>query len=279
MNVGELYSLCLSKLKNSGNEDYRFDCDCLFDSITGIDKVKRITKENLPVSREACDALISAVDRRMQGEPLQYILGKWSFMGYDFFVGNGVLIPRPETEMLVLRANEIIKEKKLNTVFDLCAGTGAIGLSIAKMNPLCKVYLFEKYDEAFYYLEKNIASFGLKNVTAVKCDITEFDISILPKADIMVSNPPYIKSDEILTLQSEVLKEPITALEAGEDGLEFYRAIKANWLSSLKKDGVILLECGDGQSTDVISCFDVAAKSSSVYYDFNNIDRVVEINV
>lgn len=279
MTINQLYNDCLLRLKNSGNDDYRFDCDCLFEHFIGFDKVKRITKGEFPVPDKACKELSDAVDRRTQGEPLQYILGKWSFMDCDFFVGSGVLIPRPETEMLVLRADEIIRENKLSTVFDLCAGTGAIGLSIARLNPDCRVYLFEKYDGAFFYLQKNIGAFGLENVTAVKCDITDFNASWLPKADLIVSNPPYIKKSEIKLLQKEVLKEPVTALSAGEDGLDFYRAIRSKWLSLLKNNGTVLLECGDGQSSDVIACFDGVIKSSAVYYDFNNIDRAVEINV
>ncbi len=282
MTAGELYSLCLSALKESVGEDYRFDCDCLFESIVGLDRVKRITKGDLTVSDTVCEKLINAVKSRANGEPLQYILGKWSFMGYEFFVGKGVLIPRPETEALVLRADEIIKANKLSTVFDLCAGTGAVGLSLAKLNPDCTVYLFEKYDEAFSYLQKNIEIFSLENVKAVKCDITDlatFDVSLLPLADMIVSNPPYIKASEIPSLQREVLKEPFTALSAGEDGLVFYRAISEKWLPLMSKNGVFLFECGDGQSSDVISCFDGKVKSFEVYYDFNNIDRVVEIHV
>lgn len=279
MNVNELYSFCLKTLKEADIEDADFDCDCLFNEFSGLNKIKRIIEPYAEISQEACDKIFSAVNRRACGEPLQYILGKWEFMGFEFTVGKGVLIPRPETELLVELADNYIKSHKIKTVYDLCAGSGAIGLTLAKLNPMCKVYLFEKYDEAFKYLKINSDNLKLENVKLIKCDIFDFHNSAIENADLIVSNPPYIKSEEISLLQKEVGFEPKTALDGGHDGLDFYRCIKEKWFGRLNCDGTFLFECGDGQAEDIVSYFSDICSKSSVYFDFNNIDRVVEINV
>lgn len=279
MTVAELYSFCLNTLKNAGIDDYRFDCDCLFESFTGFDKVKRIINADSELQQEAVEKLISAVQKRADGEPLQYLLGHWNFMGLDFFVGKGVLIPRPETEMLVELACNFINIHKNAIVYDLCAGSGAIGLSVAKLKPSCKVFLFEKYDEAIKYLNKNAEFLQLSNVNIIKCDIFDNPDFNIPNPDLLLSNPPYIKSDDISALQTEVKFEPLTALDGGEDGLKFYRCIKDSWSKLVNENGAIMMECGDRQSDDIIKIFSDISKHSTVYYDFNNIDRVVEINV
>ena len=112
MTVNELYGIGLRMLKESGNADYSFDCDCLFTAFTGVDKTRRIINRDDDISAKAENSFFSAVKRRIDGEPLQYILGEWEFMGLPFKVGEGVLIPRPETEMLVETANEFLKNKE-----------------------------------------------------------------------------------------------------------------------------------------------------------------------
>ncbi len=279
MTVKELYAVGLKKLKNSVNADFAFDCDCLFSQFVGFDKIRRIVSENEDVSNEAENAFLSAVKRRTDGEPLQYILGEWEFMGLEFKVGEGVLIPRPETEMLVIEANTYLKGKENPIVYDLCAGSGAIGLSVAKFNPFSTVYLFEKYDGALGYLRKNAEMLELSNVHILKYDIFDGCPCDLPKADILLSNPPYIKDSEVKTLQKEVGFEPDTALKGGGDGLVFYRAIHDKWFDVVKKGGILVFECGDGQSEDIRSIFSDKQCEISVLYDFNDIDRTVKINV
>lgn len=279
MTVKELYAAGLCELKNSGNADFSFDCDCLFSEFAGFDKIGRIVSEKEEVADEAKNAFLSAVKRRTDGEPLQYILGEWEFMGLDFKVGKGVLIPRPETEMLVVEANAYLKGKENPIVYDLCAGSGAIGLSVAKFNPFSTVYLFEKYDGALGYLQKNAELLGLSNVHILKCDIFDGCPCGLPKVDVLLSNPPYIKDGEVKSLQKEVGFEPDTALKGGEDGLKFYRAIHGKWFDAVKKGGIFVFECGDGQSEEIRSIFSDKQCEISVLYDFNDIDRTVKINV
>jgi len=162
-------------------------------------------------------------------------------------VGEGVLIPRPETEELTAFAVKAAKSIENPVVIDLCAGSGCIGISLARAVPQAKVYLVEKSEAAYAYLLKNAN--GLSNVIPLNKDI--FGLLETEKADIIVSNPPYIKSSEISGLQAEVQKEPAEALDGGEDGLDFYRFIAENYKGYLKKNGALLFEIGETQADDV----------------------------
>jgi len=193
--------------------------------------------------------------RRINGEPVQYILGQWDFCGLPFYVGDGVLIPRPETEILARRAIEIAREIQTPVVVDLCAGTGCIGLTVAKNIPNAKVYLVEKSPEAFTYLKRNQESLNTQNAILIQGDILTDAFSQIPKCNLILSNPPYIPKNELPALQREVQREPAMALEGGIDGLLFYRAIAEKWAKHVKPGGVILLELGDGQYKDVSPMF------------------------
>ena len=203
------------------------------------------------VSEENAEEYMKLVYRRCEGEPLQYILGKWDFYESSFFVGKGVLIPRPETEELVSECIDIIRMNRFSVVYDLCTGSGCIGLSIAKACPEVTCYLFELYDDAFFYAEKNLAFSGLSNVKLIKHNVLECYEENIPVADIIVSNPPYIESEEIQGLQSEVLREPLTALDGGNDGLDFYRAFFEKWSEKLKSFGYFAFECAENQTEKI----------------------------
>ena len=141
------------------------------------------------------------------------------------------------------------KNLKNPVIYDLCSGSGCIGISIAKAVPEAVVYCIEKSDDAFYYLEKNAK--GVSNVNIIHGDINDsFDIE---PADIIVSNPPYIKSDDISSLQSEVLFEPEMALDGGTDGFDFYRIINDKWADKLKPSGMLFLEIGNEQGDGIKS--------------------------
>lgn len=217
---------------------------------------------------------LGLIDRRLSGEPLQYIIGKWDFYNSSFFVGEGVLIPRPETEELVERCVELIRKNKYSVIYDLCTGSGCIGLSIAKECPDVKCYLFELYDNAFFYARKNLNEMNICNVQLINHDILRKYEGNVPSADIIVSNPPYIETEEIESLQSEVLREPITALDGGDDGLMFYRAIYSLWADRLNSNGYFAFECGEKQTEDIISLSGSEYDSKS-YKDMYGNDRFV----
>lgn len=217
---------------------------------------------------------LELIERRVAGEPLQYIIGKWDFYKSSFFVGEGVLIPRPETEELVEKCIKIIKKHKLSVVYDLCTGSGCIGLSIAKECPEVRCFLFELYDNAFSYAQRNLKEMNLHNVQLIKCDVLKKFDGEIPRADLIVSNPPYIESAEIKSLQKEVLREPHTALDGGADGLVFYRAIYENWTEKLNDNGFFAFECGENQTEDIIKLY--AERFDSVAYkDMYGNDRIV----
>ncbi len=213
------------------------------------------------------------VNERANGTPVQYVIGSWDFYGEAFEVGEGVLIPRPETEMLVDFAAENFRDKNI-TVVDLCSGSGCIGLTVARLMPDARVYLVEKSPEAMKYLEKNLKAFDLKNVTAVNGDAFKTpEENGIAEFDLLLSNPPYIETAEIEALQSEVLREPKTALDGGDDGLDFYRAIAEKWLPECKN--AVCVECGEGQTGEIKKLFSPYCANTYSQTDMNGIERTV----
>ena len=276
MTVIDLFRYCKEKLSFSHSPE--FDSICIFEDLLSISKSKIYFNDNIATD-EQIKIVEDAIKRRENGEPLQYILGKWDFYDLTFNVGKGVLIPRPETEMLVDFALEKIKDIKSPIVYDLCAGSGCIGLTVAYHRKDAKVYLLEKEDDALAYLKSNKEKYNLDNTYVIQGDLFNVDFSQISQADVILSNPPYIPASEIDGLQKEVHFEPVTALDGGADGLDFYRCICDKWISKVKKNGYVALECGEEQSADIISIFNGKYSEKQVIYDFNNIDRIVTFGI
>lgn len=275
MTISELENLGSQKLRASGKENSDFDARCLLEFVLNLNPTQYLLNRSEEVDSVCAEKFLSLVERRSNGEPLQYILGKWEFMGLPFYVGEGVLIPRPETEMLVEFALDFLKDKKNPVVIDLCSGSGCIAISVAKHLPNAKVYAVEKSDLAFPYLKKNIWLNCVFNVSAVHGDI--FDSTLLSdiKPDLILSNPPYIRSPEIASLQSEVRNEPSMALDGGEDGLIFYREIANGWLDRLGTGGAIAAECAEDQTEDIIRMFSEKTKYAEAFNDLSGLPRTV----
>ncbi len=276
MTLKELFRFCLDKLSFSDAPE--FETTCTFEDLLNIPKSK-IFFGDVQVTEEQIKTVESVVNRRKNGEPLQYILGKWDFYDMTFNVGEGVLIPRPETELLVDFALEKIRDIECPIIYDLCAGSGCIGLTIAHHRKDAKVYLLEKENGALKYLKSNKEKYNLDNAVIIQGDLFEFDFSKIPNADVILSNPPYIPASEISGLQKEVHFEPISALDGGIDGLDFYHCIAKKWVSKVKTNGYIALECGEEQSQDIINLFNGKYSEKQVIYDFNNIDRIVTFGI
>ena len=275
MTISELEKLGSQKLRASGKENSDFDARCLLEFVLNLNPTQYLLNRSEEVDSVCAEKFLSLVERRSNGEPLQYILGKWEFMGLPFYVGEGVLIPRPETEMLVEYALDFLKDKKNPVVIDLCSGSGCIAISVAKHLPNAKVYAVEKSDLAFPYLKKNIWLNCVFNVSAVHGDI--FDSTLLSdiKPDLILSNPPYIRSSEIASLQSEVRNEPSMALDGGEDGLVFYREIANGWLDRLGTGGAIAVECAEDQTEDIIRMFSEKTQYAEAFNDLSGLPRTV----
>lgn len=255
MNLQQLLNKGKTILIDNGIEDADFDALQLLLHLTGYSYASFLLNKAETVDKNTEKNYLDCILRRVDKEPLQYIIGKWQFYKSEFCVGYGVLIPRPETEELVEKCIKTVQERNYKTIYDLCTGTGCIGISIAKDCPDTECYLFDYYDGALKYTEQNVLLSGLKNVHIIKADILKDYLETIPDADLIVSNPPYIASDEISDLQSEVLKEPVTALDGGSDGLMFYAAIQKYWLKHLKNGGAVALECGENQSKLICNRF------------------------
>lgn len=216
-----------------------------------IDKSELYKKYEEKIAENLIADIDSMIKRRLALEPLQYIIGKWEFMSLPFYTGPGVLIPREDTECIVRIADNIIKSQNKKSVLDLCAGTGACGLSLAYFNQI-NCALAEKYDEALFYLKKNLDNLKLKDkCKIIKDDILKKEYSYA-KYDIIISNPPYIKKEEYDKLDLSVKNyEPSSALIAEDDGLAFYKFIAENFKKHLNPGGFIIFEVGYDQALSV----------------------------
>ncbi len=192
-------------------------------------------------------------ERRISGEPLQYLIGEWEFYGLAFKVGEGVLIPRQDTETLVDIVRRKAPKDKPLTVADLCAGSGCIGIALEKYLDCGQVIAVEVSDKAIEYMKQNIALNGSK-MQIVKGDVTDRETAEdLPFVDVLTANPPYLTSQDMKVLQREVSFEPQGALFGGDDGLDFYRHILINFKHKLKTGGLIALEIGIGMQDEVMT--------------------------
>ncbi|MBR5272950.1 MAG: peptide chain release factor N(5)-glutamine methyltransferase [Clostridia bacterium] len=276
MTYGELYKFTLNELKDC-TDSPSVEAGMLFRHCFGFDRVKISVNSDKSADGEAVELLYKCICKRKKFIPIQYILGESIFYDFDFIVGDGVLIPRPETEILVDEALNFIKESGIANpvVYDLCSGSGCVGISIARLLPYAKVYLFEKSDSALEFIKQNVELNQVTNVQVFKCDIFDGVSSELPLPDVLVSNPPYIPRADIETLQPEVKKEPVMALDGGDDGLDFYRCIRNKWLSEINTSVFFALEFGIYQSDDVLKLFSSVSDDARIIKDFNCIDRVI----
>ncbi|QAT50881.1 peptide chain release factor N(5)-glutamine methyltransferase [Caproiciproducens sp. NJN-50] len=264
-------------LSRAGIEGPGFEADCLFQKAFGLSRQERILRAREEAGPEAADRFRDLIRERRGGRPLQYLLGEWPFCGRSLLVGEGVLIPREETELLVETASAMLESTAAPAVLDLCSGTGAVALALADRFPESDVRAVEWMEPALGYLNRNIARSGLPNVRAVRLDVLDPE-SARPfrELDCIVSNPPYVRTDELPGLQREVLREPREALDGGADGLGFYRAIAAHWVPSLRNGGALCAEVGEGQAEEVARIFAGAGMERLRFFrDFNRIERVV----
>ena len=247
MNIKEAISFIKEKLLKAGTDDPAFDTIYLFEHVLSMNRTQLSINGDKELSESDFSTLLTLADRRISGEPVQYIIGFWEFMGRKFYVGEGVLIPRDDTEVLVRACLELLKGKENLNIIDLCSGSGIIAVTLKKAFENATVSAVEKSETAFGYLTKNCEENNVQ-INAVCDDLflcaDDYDNNSF---DLLVSNPPYIIRDEIKTLQKEVQFEPKLALDGGEDGYDFYKGIIKLWSRKLRKGGYIAFEIGEGQ--------------------------------
>lgn len=267
MNLKQAYSYSVQFLEGNNIDEADFKALCVSCFCAGIKNSEYLAHINDDIIHSR---LAKYLWELKEGKPLQYVLGKWDFYESEFYVGEGVLIPRPETEELVELCVKYAERLENPVIIDLCSGSGCIGISLAKKLKGSTVYCIEKSEDAFKYLKKN--SNGVDNVKTILGDINDdFD---LPKADVIISNPPYIKSEDIKTLQIEVGYEPEAALDGGADGLDFYRIINSEWSGNLKNNGMLFLEIGNEQGNEIKSLL-TNFKAVEIHKDIYKNDRMV----
>ena len=218
------------------------------------------------------------VDRHLAGEPVAYLIGEWEFYGLPLDISRDVLIPRPDTEVLVERALEYIKPQGESRVLDLCAGSGCIGLAVASQAPGARVVLGEYSDAALRICRQNIRRNGLSGrVVPMQVDALAKPEKALGEFQCIVSNPPYIPAADIAGLDTSVKDyEPHLALDGGEDGLDFYRSISEKWKAALCPGGRLYFEVGIGQADSVLRIMRAQGFGDiQVVKDLHDIPRVV----
>ena len=245
--------------------------------LCGVLKIKRnilVTLRQETLTQEQYQQYQNYLTRRITGEPVDYILGTSEFMGLKFKVNPDVLIPRPETELIVEQANKFIKENNLKTVLDLCTGSGAIAISVAHYNDnILSVVASDISKKALQVAKDNATTNNVLN----KIDFIEsnmFDNIIDKKFDIIISNPPYVTEDEYRNLQKEIFFEPKTAFVAGKDGLEFYKIIAKKVSQYLNPKGILLLELNANISLQIADLFSDFL-FVKIVKDNSNLDRIL----
>ena len=276
--IGELLELGSKKLKEKSIDSYMLDAQLLLGMVLGKDKIYVITNRDKEVSHKDEKEYIALIEKRSRKMPIKYILGETEFMGFDFDVEEGVLIPRGDTEILVEELLSIINEDEELNICDLCSGSGAIGISLAMNRKNIKVDEIDNYDIPEKVTKSNIVKHGLENrVKFIKSNLLEEVIKVGKKYDIIVSNPPYIKACEIEGLMDDVkLYEPHVALDGGEDGLIFYRRIIEESRLTLNENGILAFEIGHDQGLDVRILMEEAGFSNvKLVKDLAGLDRVL----
>lgn len=277
MNIKQLLNQGTEILKDNKQENPVMHARLLLEFSLEKNREYLIINDQEEVEKAKEIYYIDNIKRLSEGMPIQYITNHQEFMKLDFYVDENVLIPRADTEILV---EEVIKNinssKKENLkVLDMCTGSGAIAVSIAKYTENAKVYAVDLSEKALKIAEKN----AIKNKVENKCQFIKSNMfeNVVGDFDIIISNPPYIKSDVIKELDRNVQKEPIMALDGGQDGLYFYKILAEKSYKFLREDGMLFLEIGYDQKEAVKNLLEETNKYENIYLkkDLSQNDRVI----
>jgi len=258
------------------------ETELLFTEVLNCERTSLYLNRQKRLDKKISSKISQVLKRRIGGEPIEYILGKCEFMGLEFKLNQDVLIPRPETEILV---EVVIKQlSAVNCQLSACkileigTGSGCVAVSLAKLLPEAEIFATDISELALKVARENARLNNVESrIQFIHCDLFSSELQTLDSCDYIVSNPPYILTAEIGKLAAEVQFEPISALDGGRDGLDFYRRIIRESPGFLRKGGFLILEMGFGQCENIKEIFKLCKKFEvkEIIKDYNNIDRVI----
>lgn len=274
----EMYISLRNRLRDAGIEAAALEARLIAASAAGKSTEKLLRDMRFYATDEVEKRAEAMVRRRLAGEPVAYITGVWEFRGLPMEVSRDVLIPRVDTEVLAETAIKYLKDTgRLDArVLDLCSGTGCIGCAIAAELPRVRVVLSDVSPEAMEISRRNVSRNGLDGrISFLPADVMKLPPLMTGSFDLVVSNPPYIPTVEIMTLDPSVRDyEPVWALDGGEDGLDFYRRIAKDAPRRLVSGGTLLLECGQGQAQEIVRLL-TKFEYTMVMRDLEGVERYV----
>lgn len=281
MNLKEALDVASEELMKTGSLDAKLEAEVLLRHVLKIDRAAMFRDLDEDISMEDSSNIASLVKRRIKREPLAYITGVKEFYGLPFVVSEDVLIPRQETELLVDAA--IVQAKSLGknqiSIVDVGTGSGAIAVSLALNIPTSSIIAVDISEAALAIADDNRRTHGL--YSRIKLRRGNLLEPIIDKIDILVSNPPYIRSDKLTSLQEEVLREPVVALDGGYDGLELIKRLLFQAVDKMSNPGVILFEIDPDQASEAVKLCQQFFPSAitTVLKDLSNNERAVLLEI
>ncbi|OKZ57498.1 MAG: protein-(glutamine-N5) methyltransferase, release factor-specific [Clostridium sp. 26_21] len=274
MTIKQAITKGMIMLKSNNVESPKLKARLLLQYVLDKPRQYIIVYDNKEIDKQQQWQYFVNIEKLTKGVPLQHITHRQEFMKMDFFVDENVLIPRPDTEILVEEVIKIAQKYNSPRILDLCTGSGAIAISLKKFVPNADITAVDISEKALEIAQKNAKKLETK-INFLKSDL--FDKLDNKKFDIIVSNPPYIRKDEIKKLSEEVQKEPKIALDGGEDGLDFYRIITEQAINYLKTGSFLCFEIGYNQKNDVIKIIEDDQNYKNTYCkkDLYGNDRII----
>jgi len=274
MTIKQAITKGMIMLKSNNVESPKLKARLLLQYVLDKPRQYIIVYDNKEIDKQQQWQYFVNIEKLTKGIPLQHITHRQEFMKMDFFVDENVLIPRPDTEILVEEVIKIAQKYNSPRILDLCTGSGAIAISLKKFVPNADITAVDISEKALEIAQKNAKKLETK-INFLKSDL--FDKLDNKKFDIIVSNPPYIRKDEIKKLSEEVQKEPKIALDGGEDGLDFYRIIAEQAINYLKTGSFLCFEIGYNQKNDVIKIIEDEQNYKNTYckIDLYGNDRII----
>ena len=274
MTIKQAITKGMIMLKSNNVESPKLKARLLLQYVLDKPRQYIIVYDNKEIDKQQQWQYFVNIEKLTKGIPLQHITHRQEFMKMDFFVDENVLIPRPDTEILVEEVIKIAQKYNSPRILDLCTGSGAIAISLKKFVPNADITAVDISEKALEIAQKNAEKLEAK-INFVKSNL--FDKLDNKKFDIIVSNPPYIRKDEIKKLSEEVQKEPKIALDGGEDGLDFYRIIAEQAINYLKTGSFLCFEIGYNQKNDAIKIIEDEQNYKNTYCkkDLYGNDRII----